>query len=639
MSDCPLLDIKGLKPKDIQRTATGWRLPAKNGISATLRNSRHSLICRVAQGSDTEVVQLGIGNATSLLCNAVFNPTTDEALVFRGESLKLGKEGEVRISTTGPLVITRIRDYMKVHRNLPWYKPMDRSRFPRQPAGWCSWYCYWLGINEAEVVRNTDWIAKNLRQFGCEWVQIDDGWQGSGWGYGTNRNWFVTCDKFPKGMKYCADYIRDKGLKPGIWCIPFTQSDTKLFKKHPKMFVRRKDGSSAGENKEPLDYKWMPESERRFNWAGRYILDASNKETQEYIKKLARMLCDEWGYDYVKADAQSFMVGLYEANRAQLSDPSLDPELVYRKALEAFKSVVGPDRFLLNCTSGWPSVGLCEGIRIGDDVWPRWEGIDRAASCTLKWLWLNTLAFYTDPDVICVRDQLPYDHAHVWTVLLGITGQLLMESDKVYELQDERVELLRRIFPVADIHPMEIYPLDDKNKPGIFDLKVNLPKVGTWDVVALFNWDRGESKKFTLTAKQLGLEEGKYLWQDTARATLIQPDKDGKVTLDIAPASCRVVSVWPMLARPMFMGTSRHLTRGAVDVAAVNWDQKSLTLSGTSDVVGKDAYRIYIHVPAGYRIKQADGVEQSGKTAILTIQSDENRRLNWQIGFERTKKR
>ena len=52
---------------------------------------------------------------------------------------------------------------------------------------------------------------------------------------------------------------------------------------------------------------------------------------------------------------------------------------------------------------------------------------------------------------------------------MGITGQLLMASDDMPKLSEERVELLRRIFPVADIRPMDLYPLH--GKPRIFDLR------------------------------------------------------------------------------------------------------------------------------------------------------------------------
>ena len=639
MEQCQLANLHTRPKCAVQAIPGGWFIPADNGASVEVADSADAVICRVAPGRDADVVQLGIGAATSRLCNAVFLPRRDEALVFHADGLKLSKGGgPVRVECSGPLRVTLLRDYMKAHRNLPWYKPMDRRAFPTPPAGWCSWYYYLTRITEEETIRNTDWLAEHLRQFGCQWVQIDDGWEGRGEGNGSNRDWFVTCKRdFPRGMKFLADYIRDKGFRPGIWCIPFSQSDTKLYKRQPNLFVHRPDGGSIGERSTPLPYEWMTPRERMLEWSGRYVIDPTGRAGDRYLRKLFEMLCNEWGYQYVKIDGQASMPGIYAEHRRRLADSSLDGEQAYRKGLGIIKDVMGRDKFLLNCGSGWASAGQCEGIRIGGDVAISWTGVATSAECTLRWLWLNTLAFYTDPDVVCVREPLTYEQARAWAVLVGITGQLLMASDKMYELSEDRVDLLRRIMPVADIHPMELYPIDKKDWPGVFDLKIDLPGVGQWDVVACFNWSTTEARKVELTPHRLGLEDGEYLWQDVwARA--FRRFKDGKLTLDLPPCSCRVLSVWPRTDHPRFIGTNRHLTQGAVDVEAVEWDAKALKIRGRSKVVGGDTYRIYMHVPEGYRAA-GGGVEQYGEMAVLTLRQEQNKTVRWEAAFQRSARR
>ena len=639
MEQCQLANLHTRPKCAVQAIPGGWFIPADNGASVEVADSADAVICRVAPGRDADVVQLGIGAATSRLCNAVFLPRRDEALVFHADGLKLSKGGgPVRVECSGPLRVTLLRDYMKAHRNLPWYQPMDRRAFPTPPAGWCSWYYYLTRITEEETIRNTDWLAEHLRQFGCQWVQIDDGWEGRGEGNGSNRDWFVTCKRdFPRGMKFLADYIRDKGFRPGIWCIPFSQSDTKLYKRQADLFVHRPDGGSIGERSTPLPYEWMTPRERMLEWSGRYVIDPTGRAGDRYLRKLFEMLCNEWGYQYVKIDGQASMPGIYAEHRRRLADSSLDGEQAYRKGLGIIKDVMGRDKFLLNCGSGWASAGQCEGIRIGGDVAISWTGVATSAECTLRWLWLNTLAFYTDPDVVCVREPLTYEQARAWAVLVGITGQLLMASDKMYELSEDRVDLLRRIMPVADIHPMELYPIDKKDWPGVFDLKIDLPGVGQWDVVACFNWSTTEARKVELTPHRLGLEDGEYLWQDVwARA--FRRFKDGKLTLDLPPCSCRVLSVWPRTDHPRFIGTNRHLTQGAVDVEAVEWDAKALKIRGRSKVVGGDTYRIYMHVPEGYRAA-GGGVEQYGEMAVLTLRQEQNKTVRWEAAFQRCARR
>jgi hypothetical protein len=620
-----------------QRTPTGWHFATPAGLRAQVEGLDDGIICRVAPGADRDVVQLGIGAATSRLCNALYSPAKDTALVFRADGLALEPAARGKgfaVSCAGPLNVTVLDGYLRKHRNLPWFQPMDKSVFPRPPAGWCSWYYYYLDITEDEVLKNTDWLAEHLKPFGCEWVQIDDGWQGRGRGFGSNRDWFVTCEKdFPRGMKFCADYVRSKGFRPGIWCIPFTQSNTERFQREPDLFVHRADGTSPGERTEPLSYDWMPEDDRRFEWAGRYFIDATGKKGHDCLRRLFTMLCDEWGYDYVKIDAQGMMSGFCTEHRPRLANPALDGDRAYRTGLAAMKRVMGKQRFLLNCGHGWASVGLCEGIRIGGDVGLSWQGMLNAITCTMQWLFLNTLAFYTDPDVVCVREPLPLEQAKVWATLLGITGQLLMASDKMYELPDERVELLRRIFPVADIHPMELYPLDASQRPGIFDLKVAKPKVGHWDVVALFNWGEKEPRAFELSPQKLGLAGDRWLCLDAWSGEFLHSG-DGKLKTEVPPAACRVVSYWPALGRPQFVGTSRHLTQGADDVESATWNPKKLTLSGVSHVVAGHPYRIRVHVPEGYRVLTACAT-QSGPLAELTIPSDKGGKVKWQVPFAR----
>lgn len=639
MSDNPLIRIESTGGKvPVERTATGWFYRNAAGMQAQVRDYRDGIACRVIPGQDTDVVQLGIGPTSSGLCNAIYSPSRDTALVFSADKLLLepvAKNGNLQcfiITCSGPLTVTELTDYYALHCHLPWFTPLDRRRFNRAPAGWCSWYYYYLNITEAEVVKNTDWLADNLKPYGCEWVQIDDGWQGRGTGFGSNRDWFIISERdFPHGMRWSAAYIRAKGLRPGLWCIPFTQSDTAYFLENPELFVHREDGSSPGDRTEPSPHEWMPEEERVFEWAGRYFVDPTGPEGDKYLRALFNLLCKEWGYDYIKIDAQAMMAGLYEQYRKQLADPSLDGDRTYRAGLESIRAVMGPARFLLNCAEGWASCGLCDGVRIGGDVSASWAGMQQAIESTMRWLYLNSIAFYTDPDAVCVRDPLPLAQAEVWATLVGITGQVLMTSDKMYELPDERVEILRRIFPVADIHPMELYPLDPKNKPGIFDLKVQHPTAGEWDVVALFNWDEQNPKLFQLNPGRLGLPAGEYVCLDGRSGEFLHHG-EGILSVQVPATACKVVTYWPVGDRPDFVGSNRHLTQGADDLISIKWDEKRLRLSGVSQVVGGEEYVLRFFVPAGFRVITRR-TTRVGQIVEMSVKSEKSEKIRWQIDF------
>ncbi len=374
-----------------------------------------------------------------------------------------------------------------------------------------------------------------------------------------------------------------------------------------------------------------------YDWTGRYIIDSTSKGGQQWFRDLFGMIIDDWGYDYVKIDGQGGSRGLPEQVRDQLADPKMPPDEVYRTGLAQIKAVMGPDRFLLNCGGQWDSCGYCEGIRIGGDVGPSWEGMQPAIQCTMSSVWHNGLDFWTDPDVCCVRPQgnngssLTFDQAQVWATMMGITGQLLMASDKMYDLPEENVELLRRIFPTADIRPMDLYSY---SKPRIFDLRVAKPGLGEWDVVALFNWSGSAATSIDLQPEDLGLPAGKYVYYDAWRKKVVGCS-DAGLPVELDATSCRLIVVRPFEAHPQLLGTSRHITQGADDLLDAKWDATKATWSGKSALVGDDAYEIRFSLPPGWTCA-GEGVKVEGPAAVLTLHRPDNGNVAWTISFRKT---
>jgi hypothetical protein len=592
---------------------------------AMVRWGDDAFLCRMAPGPDANVVQLSIGRVRSRLAHSIFSPSRDDGVTFEGENVELtpALPGAWRLTADRLDAIRVEHNVYKVGRGLKWFTPYPNKRvFSRATAGWCSWYYYYQGISEDEVVKNTEWLAKHLKPFGCEVVQIDDGWQGVGHGNGENRDWFVTDKRFPHGMKWLADQIRAQGFVPGIWLCAFGQSDTKLFQRDPSIFVRREDGSTVGEENGQV------------NWVGHYLVDPTGPDGKQYLHKLFNMLCNEWGYDYVKIDGQGGMAGTYEANRAGLFNRNAHGDEAYRQGVEALRDVMGYQRYLLCCGGGWDAIGLFDGCRIGGDVGASWDGMQPAIECTMRWLYQNNIAWYTDPDALCVRPPLTLDQARLWTTLLGLTGQMTLASDKMYDLPEERVELLRRVFPVADIRPMDLYPY--RGRPQIFDLKV-ARDWGAWDVVALFNWSPHSSRSVTFGPATLGLDPGRYLYYDVWGKQLLAVG-DAPLVMNLAPTSCEVVLVRALEDHPQLIASSRHLTQGADDLSEVKWVGRDLSIRGQSNVVGGDPYELRFTLPPGWQTTGATG-EARGSTWVLTLKSDTNRSVPWRVSFARTEAR
>jgi len=108
-----------------------------------------------------------LGDVQTTIADGVFDPSSDQ-FIFNDGSI--------------------IKNYYRDSLGVKYYKPIDKAVFPLPPSGWCSWYYYFQEIDETEVLRNAEWISKNLKDFGAMYLQIDDGWQGVGHGWGDNRD-------------------------------------------------------------------------------------------------------------------------------------------------------------------------------------------------------------------------------------------------------------------------------------------------------------------------------------------------------------------------------------------------------------------------------------------------------------------
>ena len=339
----------------IETTKSGFLVNNASKIVARVVAAPDAFLCRVTPGGNRDVMQLSIGRVESLRCDSLYSPSRDEAITFEAQRVELRWQGDhYQLSAQGPVTVRIEHDYIKIKRGISYFRPLDKTVFSRAPAGWCSWYICGTCIDEAMIARNTDWLAANLKKFGCEYVQIDDGWQGVGKGAGENRDWYVTePHKFPHGMKWLADYIRAKGFTPGIWVIPFTTSDEKFFNQHPELFLRRADGTSVFETRNPKTGKV------EFNWAGRYAIDATTPQGRKWIADLFHMLCSDWGYDYVKIDGQGDWRNVCN-DRDRAANPKLSATDAYRLGLAAAKSQMKPNQFLLNSPARRPVAAIAK---------------------------------------------------------------------------------------------------------------------------------------------------------------------------------------------------------------------------------------------------------------------------------------
>ena len=494
---------------------------------------------RIRDGNNRDLMVMTLGDVDTVLADGMFDPLKDEVRL---------KDGTVR------------QNYYKEALGIKYFQPIDKSRFPLSPSGWCSWYFYYQEINEDEVKRNARWIAENLKDFGARFVQIDDGWQGTGHGLGENRDWTTIDKRFPGGMDGLARYIKSLGLAPGIWLAPHGQSNETVVKSEPRVFLLKTDGTSASST-----------------WEGKYLVDPSTQEAQRYMKELFTKLAG-WGYEYFKIDGQPVVVREFRTKKSFMKNPAQDTDALYRETLRSIRAAIGPERYLLGC---WviplEGVGLMNGSRIGADVLPNWDGFKFALRATTEYYFLHNIVWYADPDVLVVRAPLTLEQARAWATLEGLTGQALLTSDRLTDLPEERVELLRRVYPAVDIRPLDLFK-SERNK-HIWDLKIN-QSGRSYDVVGLFNFDEAKSSPRYMSWKDLGLPEDRrvHVFDFWNKEYLGAWEKG--VSVDLSPTSCRVLTLLPEEDHPQLISTSRHITQGWIDLVSQKYDQASNSYAG-----------------------------------------------------------
>ena len=437
-------------------------------------------------GVEDDVQQMVSGRAASTLNNCIYDRFRDQAVkvLAREAGFSAGTAGYC-ISAGGalggaPVCSFELVDHVYAKR-LPFYAPLDKKKWPHAPVGWCSWYFFYSYVKEEDITRNAAALAREYKPFGLEYVLIDAGWQVAGGGEDgapIGGGWTEANGKFPHGMKWVADQIRAQGLKPGLWLAVFGDADENFYGAHKDWFLHEENGNA-----------------KLGTWFGTYVADFSNPALKKFLYETYRRHTLDWGYDYFKLDGENDTRDIWGQNRVRAFDPTLDADAAFRETLGLIRQAMSskPNVFFSACGPEYPteSMGIAQAARLGGDVVgekepPSFRGLRTALEAMRRGYYTHNIAWYGDPDVLVVRPPLTLEEARTWTSILGLSGQLLMLSDDTSTLPEDRRELPKKIIPVADITPMELYPAAADRH--IWMLHVARP-FGSWAVAGLFNWD------------------------------------------------------------------------------------------------------------------------------------------------------
>jgi hypothetical protein len=237
---------------------------------------------------------------------------------------------------------------------------------------------------------------------------------------------------------------------------------------------------------------------------------------------------------------------------------------------------------------------------------------------------------------------LTLDQARAWAALQGLTGQALMSSDRLMDLSDERVELLKRVYPAANIRPLDLFPAG-RNK-RIWDLKVN--HLGRqYDEVGVFDFSDVNSERTRLSWKDLGLPSQTAVHVfDFWNKEYLGAWAEGMM-VETAPASCRLLTLLPANDRIQVISTSRHLTQGWLDLVALSQNESGETFKGASKLIRNDPYELRFVFPRGTNYAASSAVARgpAGELqvrianhqgwAVIQMTAPQTGEVAWEVRF------
>ena len=541
------------------------------------------------------------------------------------------------------------------------------------PIGWNSWSGsgssggYGTNIDEPLILDNMYFADDQLRRWGMNYFQIDDGWQD------ITGDWNVNKTRFPdhgaqNGIEWMLSRAKQLGFQTGLWIEAYNAYEgSQILIDHPEYFG------------DPLLEAIQGTSLRS--------LDLTNPDAVAHLKGLIQMLVD-WGIQWIKLDFAYLVV-----ETKNWENPNVTRGELYREGIKAIREVINDDIFFLAVSVLGYNYGLVDGDRLTLDTMPVWDGENPSDPFTNQGLkpmyrdsarkyYLHNRIFINHPDLIFFRAHkdtslppLTYDQSVTFMSSFAMQGGLMKIGDRLVDLQPEAVDAIRRVTPS---YGQSGRPLDMFSRyfPEVWSLPV--PDFDEpYHVIGLMNW--GSNRDLTVLpfasmpseTREIGLDLAKAGLDPTATYLAYEFWTEeflglvsGELALDVPADNTRQVALRTPLGRPQYLGTNRHILGGVKVVYSLDWNESNLTLTGTQEGSVGTTYSPFTHhlafyIPDGYTFEGVDfGLPadlqindanttltnvQGGKLLDLTftvedtdglVESDQFQQITWQISFE-----
>ena len=263
------------------------------------------------------------------------------------------------------------------------------------PMGWNSWDCYGAAVTEDIIRKNAEFMAKNLKQYGYEYITVDIQWYEPSATTHDYHPFTELCmdeysrllpapNRFPSaagqnGFAPLAEYIHSLGLKFGIH----------IMRGIPRQAVHQ-NTKIMGTDKTARD---IAKTDSICHWnTDMYGVDPDKDGARAYYDSLFALYAS-WGVDFIKCDDIARELPHEEKELILLSESlhhcgrdmilSLSPGPALLEKAELYKQV----------SNMW---------RITDDFWDNWTHLYDMFSRAEKWCVHTGAGHFPDADMLPV---------------------------------------------------------------------------------------------------------------------------------------------------------------------------------------------------------------------------------------------
>lgn len=262
---------------------------------------------------------------------------------------------------------------------------------PTPPMGWNSWDAYGTTVTEAEVKANAEYMAKNLKSHGWQYIIVDIQWsepKPQTHGYRPNADLVMdrngrlipAPNRFPsaageRGFTSLADFVHGQGLKLGIHImrgIPRRAVEANL----PVLHSNAKAADIADKSS---TCKWNGDM---------YGLDMSKPGAQQYYDSIVELYAS-WGVDYIKADDMA--IPFHGSEIAGLHKAIVKSGRSIVLSLSPGPADLSKADFYAENANLW---------RISNDFWDNWKALRKNFDLLEKWSQFTRSNTWPDADML-----------------------------------------------------------------------------------------------------------------------------------------------------------------------------------------------------------------------------------------------